>query len=68
MSDLIKALTIFQSYKDTEFPTHCEHDIFMVVGIPQEDVSDEHIVQLERLHFTWNDEYDCWSSSFYGSA
>jgi len=68
MSNLIQALVIFMSYKNVQFPTHCEHDTLMVVGISQEEVSDEHIAQLEKLHFRWNDEYDCWSSSFYGSA
>lgn len=68
MSNLIQALVIFMSYKNVQFPTHCEHDLLMVVGIPQEDVSDDHIAQLERLHFTWNTEYECWSSGFYGSA
>ncbi len=68
MSDLIKALQIFLKYKDNYDPTHCEHDILLVVGISEEEVCPDDVVRLGELGFFWSSEYDCWASFRYGSA
>lgn len=68
MEDLIKALQIFLKYKNERNPTHCEHDILMVVGISKEQVSKEDIDELEKLSFSWDSEYDCWRSFRFGSC
>lgn len=68
MEKLIQALQIFVKYKNLTNPTHCEHDIFMVVGITEEEVMEEDKTKLDELGFNWNPEYDCWSSFRYGSA
>lgn len=68
MENLIKALQIFLKYKNASYPTHCEHDILMVVDIGKEEVSSEDVKELKKLGFLWNSEYDCWVSYRYGSA
>lgn len=71
MEDLIAALNIFLKYttdKNSYSPTHCEHDVFMVVGIEEDQVSEEDRVRLDELGFHWDNEYDCWSSFRFGSA
>ena len=68
MEDLIKALQIFLKYKNEEYPTHCERDVLIVVGITEEEVSEEDKTELEKLGFHWDSEYDGWSSYKYGSA
>lgn len=68
MSTLIEALNIFLTYRDVQFPTHCEHDILMVVGFTEDEISKEDKTRLAELHFEWNGEYDCWSSFMFGSA
>jgi len=68
MNDLIKALNIFLKYKDIYAPTHCEHDVLYVVGIPYEDVSKEDKNELETLGFQWDDEEEVWYSFRFGSA
>ncbi len=68
MENLIKALQIFLKYKNETYPTHCEHDVLMVVGITEDEVTDEDKAELKELGFFFNNEYDCWSSFYYGSA
>ena len=68
MEKLIEALQIFLKYKNETYPTHCEHDILMVVGITEEEVSEEDRQKLDELKFFWNSEYNCWASYRYGSA
>lgn len=68
MENLIKALQIFLKYKNETYPTHCEHDVLIIVGITEDEVSDEDKIELEKLGFNWNTEYDLWSSYRYGSA
>ena len=69
MENLIKALQIFLKYNSKETsPTNCEHDIFCVMGITEEEISEEDKNELDKLTFHWNDEYDCWASFHYGSA
>ena len=70
MDDLIKALTILRKYtKPNEHsPTHCEHDILLVMDIEQEKVSAADTATLKDLGFFWSGEYDCWGSFRFGSA
>ena len=70
MDDLIAALTIFRKYmdKDEYAPTHCEHDILLVVGVEEDAVSTEDLAELNRLGFTWQNQYDCFGSLRFGSA
>jgi hypothetical protein len=68
MEDLIKALQIFLKYKNEQYPTHCEHDILIIVGITEEEISAEDKIELEKLGFHWDSEYDGWASYKYGSA
>jgi hypothetical protein len=71
MKDLIAALTIFLKYKNERYPTCCEHDRLMVVGISEEEVSDEDKATLKELGFIWSSGgecEDCWVSFRFGSA
>jgi hypothetical protein len=72
MGDLIEALTIFKKYvkADSDYaPIHCEHDVFMVcAGIEEGAVSKEDEKRLEELSFTWNKEYECFTSYRFGSC
>ena len=68
MKDLIEALNIFLKYKDAFSPTHCEHDVMLVVGIEKDAVSEADVKRLDELGFFWSDEYDGWASFRYGSA
>jgi hypothetical protein len=66
MKDLIEALTIFLKYKDEERPTHCEHDVLYIMGVEEDEVSEEDKKRLDELGFHFGD--DCWESYKYGSA
>lgn len=68
MDKLIEALQIFLKYKNEQWPTHCEHDILMIIGITEDEISEEDKEKLDKLGFSWNSEYDCWASYRYGSA
>lgn len=68
MKSLIEALQIFLKYKDVSSPTHCEHDVLYVVGIPEGLVSAEDTKKLDDLGFFWSDSDDCWISFRFGSA
>lgn len=68
MEDLIKALTIFSKYRNEKWPTHCEHDILMIMGIEEDELSFEDSTEVQSLGFRWNSEYDCWTSYRFGSA
>jgi hypothetical protein len=68
MNDLIKALTIFQLYlddKNARSPLNCTHDSLWIMDV-DENVSDEHKAELEKLGFFWGD--DAWQSFRFGSA
>lgn len=70
MNDLIHALTIFDKYmkpSEKEHPTICDHDILMVL-CREQLLSDEDMEMVEKLSFSWNDEYDCWTSYRFGSV
>lgn len=68
MEQLIKALQIFLKYKNSGWPTHCEHDVLMIADITEEEISEEDKAELDELGFFWSDEYTCWVSYKYGSA
>jgi hypothetical protein len=40
----------------------------MVMGIGEEEPSEEDRERLRELGFDWNIEHDCWASYKYGSA
>ncbi len=66
MDDLISALTIFRKYKNEQWPTHCEHDELMIMGVTKDEVSAEDQAELARLGFVWGQH--CWISFRFGSA
>jgi hypothetical protein len=66
MDKLIQALQIFLKYKNEQWPTHCEHDVLSIMGVTEEEVSDEDKETLKELGFFWGE--DCWQSYRYGSA
>jgi len=69
VSELIEALQIFAKYqKQTWNPTHCEHDVLLVVDVLQNAPSEEDRKRLGELHFFWSSEYGCWASFRFGSA
>ncbi len=68
MNDLIKALQIFAQYTETSCPTHCEHDILMIMEVDYDEVSESDRDNLDKLGFHWSTEYDCWISFRFGSA
>lgn len=66
MKDLIEALQIFLKYRDERNPTHCEHDEMWIVGISEEEVSEEDRARLDELGFFPSD--DGFKSFRFGSA
>lgn len=68
MNDFIKALQIFAKYTDTSYPTHCEHDILMIMEVGLNEISESDRDILDELGFHWSSEYDCWASFRFGSA
>ena len=68
MDDLIEALQIFRKYANEEWPTHCEHDVLMVVNISRNDLSEEDYVKVKKLGFIWSDDDDSFISYKFGSA
>lgn len=65
MDDLIKALHIFRKYGNPQWPTHCEHDVLMVMIDPA-DVDSADVLELETLGFLVDNEY--FKSYKFGSA
>lgn len=69
MKNLIEALQIFCKYQDLKWPTHCEHDTLMIMGITKDEVSPEDQTRVEELGFFWSESDEgCWMSFKYGSA
>lgn len=68
MKKLIEALTIFLKYGDHNYPTHCEHDILLIMEYDKDTISREDQNRLDELGFFWDDEYGCWASYYFGSA
>lgn len=68
MEDLIKALQIFAKYTDTKYPTNCEHDVLMIMGVDRDDVTGDDEKELDKLSFRWDEDNECFSSDRFGSA
>lgn len=68
MEDLIAALLTFSKYKNERYPTHCEHDNLMILGIGKDELSEDDASKVREPSFNWNDEYDCWTSYRFESA
>lgn len=70
MKDLIESLTILAKYQGEDIfsPTHCEHDVMLVVGVEEGVVSEEDRARLKDLGWVWHSEYDAWGSFRFGSA
>jgi len=68
MDDLILALRIFQKYKDSYKPIHCEHDVLMIPDVSEERVSEEDKIILEDIGFFWASDYKCYISYRFGSG
>lgn len=68
MKDLIEALQIFSKYTDTKYPTHCEHDVLMIMEVDEDSVTEDEAKRLDELGFFWSEEYECWASFRFGSA
>lgn len=68
MDELIQALQIFNKYDNPYSPTHCEHDVLLIMIDPN-IVSEEDIQKLDELSFRPSSEYDsCFQSYRFGSA
>lgn len=69
MSDLIKALTIFQTYlpsPEPRSPLNTGHDVLYIMDVGE--VSDAHKIELEKLGFDWDAQEEVWYSHRFGSA
>lgn len=65
---LIEAFTIFRKYGNPGWPTHCDHDVMLVLVDPKL-VSEEDKVRLEKLGFFVGEEWpDSFTSFRFGSA
>ena len=69
MKDLIEALTIFAKYANVVCPTHCEHDVLMIMAVDRAAMTADDIARVETLGFYWSEgDFDCWQSYRFGSA
>lgn len=68
MDDLIKALQIFQKYRDESRPTICDHDILIITSINEDEISQEDRKTLNDLGFDWDENEEYWYSFKFGSA
>lgn len=68
MDDLIKALQIFQKYRDESRPTICDHDILIITSITEDEISHEDRKNLNDLGFDWDENEEYWYSFKFGSA
>lgn len=68
MDDLIKALQIFQKYRNESRPTICDHDILIITSITEDEISQEDRKTLNDLGFDWDENEEYWYSFKFGSA
>ncbi len=73
MDNLIEALMIFKKYKNSKYPTNCNHDVLEIMEVTKEEVSEEDTKRLDELGFFYDDDDDddgdCgWISFEFGSA
>lgn len=70
MENLIKALTIISKYLEgyhKDYPTSCEHDVFYV-HVNYENISQEDLIELNKLGFIPNEDLGNMMSYRYGSC
>ena len=72
MKELIEAFQIFSKYLTEDdygfkYPTHCEHDVLYVPGVPYDSVSDEDKKRLSELGFE-KSEFEGFQSFRFGSC
>ena len=70
MENLIKALIIISKYLEgyyKDYPTSCEHDV-LYVHVNYEKISQEDLVELDKLGFIPNDDLSNMMSYRYGSC
>lgn len=70
MENLIKALTIISKYLEghyNDYPTFCEHDV-LYVHVNYEKISQEDLVELDKLGFIPNEDLGNMMSYKYGSC
>lgn len=75
MDELIEAFQIFKKYVEPgsyefKFPTACEHDVLMILGVEPGAVSSDDLARLEELSFTPGNEWgdNGFSSHKFGSC
>jgi len=68
MNDLIEALSIFARYKCEKYPTHCEHDVLIIMSVTRDEVSADDAKRLDALGFFWSESEEYWQSFRFGSA
>ena len=69
MDDLIEALQIFRKYTETNYPTHCEHDIMYIShDVIKSDVSLKDLKRLDELGFFIDEESGGFASYKFGSC
>lgn len=70
MENLIKALTIINKYLEgyhKDYPTSCEHDV-LYVHVNYEKISQEDLIELDKLGFIANEDLGNMMSYRYGSC
>ena len=70
MENLIKALTIISKYLEgyhKDYPTSCEHDV-LYAHVNYEKISQEDLVELDKLGFMPNEDLGNMMSYRYGSC
>lgn len=65
MENLIKALTIFLKYRNDDEPLIFYDDLLVISFITRKDVSDEDNLELGKLGFIWEEDYNAYSSHKY---
>jgi hypothetical protein len=68
MENLIKALQIFLKYENNSSPTHCETEEMRVILENPDAVTDEDIEELEELGFTYDEDFEAFTSHSFGNA
>ena len=67
MENLIKALQIFLKYDNSDYPTYCINDYF-IVHINPNRVSELDKIELEKLGFEVDEDFNAFGSYRYGSC
>lgn len=63
MKELIEVLTIFMKYQEEGItPIGCGYQAVCIMGVGENDLSEEDKKRVEELKFYWDDEVDCWST------